>query len=219
MEVLTTVGRMALVFALLAAVLWVLKRSDALRGRPRVAGMQVTSSTRLGKTATLNVVEVDGRRLVLAVTPQSVTVLTELAAADGADAGTADGPSFAALLAAQPGTQLPPAEPARRAPPTPAAFLRDVWTSVRRRPLETADLSPAAIAAALSLAGGASAAPSDELDEPLHAPPADGSAATRQDASRRPASRTDAPRLEEERQWSRAQPTAVPSSVRDAAVV
>lgn len=229
MELLGLLGRMALVFGLLFVVLQVLKRSDALRGRSRTGGLTVTSSTRLGKTASLSVVELDGRRLVLGVTASSVTVLTELevaaaveAAVEAAAAPDAEParPSFAALLAASTGrvaAAAPAPAAARTTPPSPGAFLADVWRSARRRPIETTDVSPAAIAAALALASAEPEAPAAPALIPTPRT-ADGTAAPRARADRRTAPRTDAQRLEK-RPWSRVCRTAAPSAERSAAVV
>lgn len=227
MELLGLLGRVAVVFVLLGVVLQVLKRSDGLRGRSsRTGGLQVLTSTRLGKAATLSIVELDGRRLVLGVTASSVTVLTEVEAGESTDpvaveaADTATTPSFASMLAAS--TALVPGprrSPDAVVPPTPAAFLADVWRSARRQPLETAEVSPAAIAAALALASGADV-PEHPVENalPENALPADGSAAPRARASRRTAPRTDAQRLEETRPWSRVRPVAAPSADRTAVV-
>lgn len=245
MEVLVLVGRMAVVFALLAAVLYVLKRSDSVRARPRLGGLQVVSSTRLGKAATLSVVTVEGRKLVLGVTASGVSVLAELpededpASNEPSTQTTASipfprvapdsKPSFAALLAAQvqkptgrTSSSLPPVTP-----PTPAEFLRNVWSSARRRPLETAEVSPDAVAAALALASGtaattgATSSTTDTPETPSTAAPtsADGSATTRARATRRPAPRTDAQRLEEKRPWSRVCRTPSRTPERNAALV
>lgn len=234
MEVLVLVGRMAVVFALLAAVLYVLKRSDSVRARPRLGGLQVVSSTRLGKAATLSVVTVEGRKLVLGVTASGVSVLAELpedeepatAAVPAPRVAPDSKPSFAALLAAQVQKQptgrtagsLPPVTP-----PTPAEFLRNVWSSARRRPLETAEVSSDAVAAALALASGTPLPPStpSTLDSTPAPEPtsADGSATTRARAARRPAPRTDAQRLEEKRPWSRVCRTPSRTPERNAALV
>jgi hypothetical protein len=200
--------------------------------------MQVLSSTRLGKTATLSIVSVDGRRLVLGVTAQGVNVLAELPeeqAGEPAPAGAIpqpraaaeDKPGFAQLLATQLQRQASPAAAGAAplpAPPTPAAFLRDVWSSVRRRPLETSDVSSDAVAAALALAAGPPAAalpgPASSTDRlPASPTSADGSATTRARAIRRPAPRTDAQRLEEKRPWSRVCRTPSRTPDRDAALV
>jgi flagellar protein FliO/FliZ len=65
-----------MVFGLLAAVLFVLKKTDGLGGRARGNLLEVRGSTRLGKGATLTAVRVDGRDLLLGVTDHTVTLLT-----------------------------------------------------------------------------------------------------------------------------------------------
>jgi len=69
-----------MVFGLLAAVLFVLKKTDGLGGRARGNLLEVRGSTRLGKGATLTAVRVDGRDLLLGVTDHTVTLLTSDAA-------------------------------------------------------------------------------------------------------------------------------------------
>ena len=65
-----------MVFALLAGVLFVLKKTDGLGGRARGGLLEVRGSTRLGKGATLTAVRVDGRDLLLGVTDHTVTLLS-----------------------------------------------------------------------------------------------------------------------------------------------
>jgi flagellar biogenesis protein FliO len=69
-----------MVFGLLAAVLFVLKKTDGLGGRARGGLLEVRGSTRLGKGAALTVVRVDGKDLLLGVTDHTVTLLTSEAA-------------------------------------------------------------------------------------------------------------------------------------------
>lgn len=242
MEALALLGRMAVVFALLAAVLVVLKRSERLRGRAAGGALQVVSSTRISKAAGLTVVRVDDRHLVLGVTAQGVTVLTELSAAPSAavagvpagavaaapapvgEPAAASSTPFASLLAAQlagaPAASASPA-PAALQPPTVAAFLADVWRSVRRRPIESTEVSAVAVAAALAAASTADTAPAPApaaaADTPLTTA-ADGPAAPRAVAARRAAHRTDAQQLQE-RPWNRACRTASRNAGRDAALV
>jgi len=70
-----------MVFALLAGVLFVLKKTDGLGGRARGGLLEVRGSTRLGKGATLTAVRVDGRDLLLGVTDHTVTLLSSEPAA------------------------------------------------------------------------------------------------------------------------------------------
>jgi hypothetical protein len=65
-----------MVFGLLAAVLFVLKKTDGVGRRARGNLLEVRGSTRLGKGATLTAVRVDGRDLLLGVTDHAVTLLT-----------------------------------------------------------------------------------------------------------------------------------------------
>jgi hypothetical protein len=69
-----------MVFGLLAAVLFVLKKTDGLGGRARGGLLEVRGSTRRGKGATLTAVRVDGKDLLLGVTDHTVTLLTSDAA-------------------------------------------------------------------------------------------------------------------------------------------
>src|SRR5689334_8515825 len=69
-----------MVFGLLAAVLFVLKKTDGLGGRARGGLLEVRGTTRLGKGASLTAVRVDGKDLLLGVTDHTVTLLTSEAA-------------------------------------------------------------------------------------------------------------------------------------------
>jgi flagellar biogenesis protein FliO len=68
--------KVALVFGLLALVLWVLQRTDGLGAKRRGGLLEVRGSTKLGKGAALTVVRVDGKDLLLGVTDHTVTLLT-----------------------------------------------------------------------------------------------------------------------------------------------
>jgi flagellar protein FliO/FliZ len=73
-----TVG---VVLALLGGAAWALKRSNTLRrGRLPIA---VETAVALGDRRSLVVVSVEGRRLLLGLTPQHVSLVTELKAAGG----------------------------------------------------------------------------------------------------------------------------------------
>ncbi len=77
MGVLGLVVRIALVFGLLALVLWFVRRTEA--GRRLGRGdqpVQVIGSTRLGKGASVALVKIGGCSYALGVTEQSVTLLT-----------------------------------------------------------------------------------------------------------------------------------------------
>lgn len=67
------------VLALLAGAAWALKRTNTLRrGAPSIV---VETAVPLGERRTLVVVAVEGRRLLLGMTPQSIALVTELTAA------------------------------------------------------------------------------------------------------------------------------------------
>ena len=141
--------KVVLVFGLLALVLWVLKRTDGLGGRHRGGLLEVRGSTRLGKGATLTVVRMDGKDLLLGVTDHTVTLLTADTAAEAAPA-KADVPpaalaaALASLRGESPATDGPAAASRlavrRRVARTDA--LRDEehpWTRACRPAFRTAD--------------------------------------------------------------------------------
>ena len=82
-------ARVACVFALLAVLLWVLRRTGGLGMRRRTAPLQVLSTTRLSKSAMLSVVRVHDEEHVLAVTGSGVTVVSSRASAEEAEAAPA----------------------------------------------------------------------------------------------------------------------------------
>lgn len=74
---------LVVVIALLAAVLWVLRRGVAAR---RTTGpLRVETALSLGERRTLVIVGVEGRRLLLGVTPAAVSLVTELGRGDAFD--------------------------------------------------------------------------------------------------------------------------------------
>jgi flagellar biosynthetic protein FliO len=74
---------LAVVIALLAAVLWLLRRGVAAR---RTTGpLRVETALSLGERRTLVIVGVEGRRLLLGVTPAAVSLVTELGRGDAFD--------------------------------------------------------------------------------------------------------------------------------------
>jgi flagellar biogenesis protein FliO len=162
------------VFALLAAVLWVLKRTGGVGARRRGTPLQVLSTTRLGKTATLSVVRVHDEEYVLGVTGSTVTVVSSRPA-PAADA--APTPAPAAVPDPEPETALDEllveTPPRPVGPPSTARFLRDGWEVLRKRPVEATSVSSAALAAALAHARGEDAPPAPPVPLPL---PADGPA-------------------------------------------
>ena len=72
-------GGLAVVLALLAALAWFLRKTVAAR---RAGGaMHVETALALGERRSLVIVAVEGRRLVLGLAPNSVSLVTELKAA------------------------------------------------------------------------------------------------------------------------------------------
>lgn len=154
-------ARLVAVFALLAVVLWLLKRTGGLqrRGTP----LQVLSTTRLGKNATLSVVRVHGEEYVLGVSGTGVTVVTSRPADQPETAPGAPDPAGAAPSGAPPAGAAPSG-----APPTAAEFLRSGWQVLRRRPVSATELSEADVAAAVATA--LAAPPSAGAAAPASAP-------------------------------------------------
>ncbi|MCW2779137.1 MAG: Flagellar biosynthesis protein FliO, partial [Frankiales bacterium] len=76
MVVLGLLLRVACVFALLFAVLAVLKRTEGFRAARRTNPVQVLGSTRVGKGAALTMVRIGDAEYVLGVTDHSVTLIT-----------------------------------------------------------------------------------------------------------------------------------------------
>ena len=119
MELLSLLGRAALVFGLLAVTLWLVRRTDGGRRLQRVAGpLEVVSTARLGKGASLALVRIGATTYALGVTEHAVNLLTETdlpaptapvaappAQPDGtARAGSSALAGAAGPVAAQPGT-------------------------------------------------------------------------------------------------------------------
>jgi len=73
-----TMGALAVVLALLAALAWLLRRQQAIRRAGQ--GMGVESAISLGDRRSLAIVTVEGRRLLLGLAPNNVTLVTELRA-------------------------------------------------------------------------------------------------------------------------------------------
>ena len=135
-------ARVLCVFVLLALVLWVLKRTDGLGARRRGTPVQVLSTSRLGKAATLSVVRVHDEEHVLAVTGSGVTVVSTR------PAGVAE------AVAPAPAARGP-----RATPPSAAAFLRGGWQVLRKQPVSATELADDEVAEALTRA--CSATPGD----------------------------------------------------------
>ncbi len=76
MTELKGLGALVVVIALLAGVLWLLRRGTGL-GRPG-GTMVVETALSLGERRSLVIVSVEGRRLLLGVAPASVALVTEL---------------------------------------------------------------------------------------------------------------------------------------------
>lgn len=183
-EVFGLLLRVACVFALLFAVLAVLKRLDGARGARRTSPMQVLGSTRIGKGAALTVVRIGEEEFVLGVTDHTVSLITGAPPAAAAveqpaeqpaaaEAPAAEAPlaavpkgDFAAALGARLGAKLAAGRTASLAPqtpPTPAEFLRSAYRVARRRPAETTEVSTDAVSAALASVRG----DADGTDAPL----------------------------------------------------
>ena len=65
-----------IVLVLVGALAWVARRGQRLRGSG--VGPSVESAVSLGERRSLVIVAVEGRRLLLGVTPASVSLVTEL---------------------------------------------------------------------------------------------------------------------------------------------
>jgi flagellar protein FliO/FliZ len=71
-----TLGALAVVLALLGALAWLLRRQQTNRRTGK--GMGVESAMSLGERRSLAIVTVEGRRLLLGLAPNAVTLVTEL---------------------------------------------------------------------------------------------------------------------------------------------
>jgi flagellar protein FliO/FliZ len=92
-ELLRSLAAVVVVFALLGSLAWAVRRGR-FGGFQRKSGpMRIESTVPLGERRALMVVAIEGRRLLLGLTPMQVTLVTELAA----DATQAPG-SFASTL-------------------------------------------------------------------------------------------------------------------------
>lgn len=82
--------RVLVVFALLGATLWLLKRHDAARGpRRRGNAVEVVGGTRVGKGANVTVVRIGDGFYALGVTEHGVSLLAETTDPRAADGATA----------------------------------------------------------------------------------------------------------------------------------
>jgi flagellar protein FliO/FliZ len=71
-----TLGSLAIVLALITALAWLLRRG--LQARRTGKGLGVESALPLGERRSLVVVTVEGRRLLLGLAPNAVSLVTEL---------------------------------------------------------------------------------------------------------------------------------------------
>jgi flagellar protein FliO/FliZ len=98
-ELLRSLAAVVVVFGLLGGLAWAARRGR-LGGLARRSGpLRIESTVPLGDRRSLMVVAVEGRRLLLGLTPTQVSLVTELAA-DAAAAAPAErtGPTFADAL-------------------------------------------------------------------------------------------------------------------------
>jgi flagellar protein FliO/FliZ len=72
-----TMGALAVVLALLVGLAWLLRRQQAIRRTGK--GMGIESAISLGDRRSLAIVTVEGRRLLVGLAPNNVTLVTELA--------------------------------------------------------------------------------------------------------------------------------------------
>jgi len=77
-SLLRMLGACAVVIALLALTLWLLKRGAG--GRRGARGFAVEAALPLGERRSLAIVTVEGRRLLLGLAPNHVALVTELSA-------------------------------------------------------------------------------------------------------------------------------------------
>jgi flagellar protein FliO/FliZ len=77
---LTSLAAVVVVLALFAVVAWLLKRGRLALGRNKER-ISIETATSIGDRRSLVIVGVEGRRLLLGVTPGQVSLITELGAA------------------------------------------------------------------------------------------------------------------------------------------
>jgi flagellar protein FliO/FliZ len=79
---LQALGAVMVVLGLVAGLAWLVRRGTIrLPGSARRQAMAIESATPLGERRSLLIVSVEGRRLLLGVTPTQVSLVTELGAA------------------------------------------------------------------------------------------------------------------------------------------
>lgn len=92
-SLLRMLGACAVVIGLLAATLWLLKRGVGIRRGK--SGFAIEAALPLGERRSLAIVTIEGRRLLLGLAPNHVSLVTELTAATSFDdaIARATGPS------------------------------------------------------------------------------------------------------------------------------
>lgn len=99
---LQSVAAVLIVLALVAALAWVARRGTFQRWRPGAKAMTIETAMALGERRSLVIVAVEGRRLLLGLTPTQVSLVTELTPAPPpAPSAPSPIPSFDAHLDAQ----------------------------------------------------------------------------------------------------------------------
>jgi flagellar protein FliO/FliZ len=135
-SVIVVALRVAVSLGVVLALLWWLSRRAAGgRGRTRPSTLSVVGRASVSRHASVTVVEVEGRRLLLGVTDQKVNLITELTtpAVDPAAERTEIEPEdLAAIVDSNP--QTAPAADTSAHPSTPAA--RTPAVPKQRSPLE-----------------------------------------------------------------------------------
>lgn len=76
-QVLQVVLALLFVLALLLLLAWVARRSGWLPGRAAQTGLRVAGSLRLNARHSLVVVDIEGKRLILGISPQQITLLDQ----------------------------------------------------------------------------------------------------------------------------------------------
>lgn len=222
MHALGLVARVACVFGLLALVLYVLRRTDAVRSTRRTGLLQVLGTTRVGKGAALTVVRIGEAEYVLGVTDHNVTLLTPNPVSTAEAVPSALSPNEPAPPSAAADALSVPS-PSRAGRLDAVALGARLGTALgarlaaRRRAAPSTELSPVAVSTALASLQDEPAAAESEMTDVVAVPTvarrtrttarplvvADGPATpTSRHALRRAVARTDALR-DEEHPWTR----------------
>jgi flagellar biosynthetic protein FliO len=77
------VAGMLFVLGLVAALAWLARRGALGLGRKGPSPVRIEHAAALGDRRSLAIVSVEGRRLLLGLTPAQITLVTELAPGDG----------------------------------------------------------------------------------------------------------------------------------------